>query len=272
MIEPGLFVGTIRHRRFAPVAHRFVYRTAMALLDIDRLPELMAVSRLTSYDRWNWAAYHERDHLGDPRRPLRERLAAAAAARGLDLPGGRILLLTHLRYLGHVFNPVSFYYAFTPGETLALVVAEVNNTFGGGDTYWLRASGASPTFRAVAAKSLYVSPFLPVDLDYRFAFTVPGDRLAAHMRTERGGVAAMDATLSLTRRPWTAREIRRHLLRHPVMTAEVTAGIHWEALKLWWKGVAVVPRATRDGIGERAARDGAAAEAAPEGVAEGESR
>ncbi len=80
MIDSGLFVGTLRHRRFAPIAHAFTYPLFMALLDIDRVPELMRVSRLTSYNRWNWASFDDRDHLGDPARPLRERLAADAAA------------------------------------------------------------------------------------------------------------------------------------------------------------------------------------------------
>ena len=253
MIDSGLFIGTLRHRRFAPVAHAFTYPLFMALLDIDRLPELMRVSRLTGYNRFNWASFHDRDHLGDPARPLRERLAVDAARHGIDLPDGRIFLLTHLRYLGYGFNPVSFFYCFDAAERLQIVLAEVSNTFGGAHNYWLRPDAASRSFRSVAAKSLYVSPFMPVDVDYTFAFTSPEDRLVAHMETVDAGVVAFDATLSLERRPWDANEIRRALLRHPAMTAHVVAGIHWQALRLWWKGVPLVPRITRDGVGERAA-------------------
>jgi DUF1365 family protein len=137
-MEPGVFVGTLRHRRFSPVAHAFTYPLFMALLDVDRIPELMRVSRLTSHNRWNWAAFDDRDHLGDPERPLRERLAADAAAGAIDLPEGRILLLTHLRYLGYCFNPVSFFYCFDRADRLTVVLAEVNNTFGGSHRYWLR--------------------------------------------------------------------------------------------------------------------------------------
>jgi DUF1365 family protein len=240
VIDSGLFVGTLRHRRFAPVAHAFTYPLFMALLDIDRLPELMRVSRLTAHNRPNWASFHDRDHLGDPARTMRERLAADAARHGLDLPGGRIFLLTHLRYLGFVFNPVSFFYCLDASGRLSLVLAEVSNTFGGAHNYWLQHRGGSGRFRAAASKSLYVSPFMPADLDYTFAFTPPEDRLVAHMETVRDGVVGFDATLSLERRPWTAREIRRALFRHPAMTARVVAGIHWQALRLWWKGVPVV--------------------------------
>lgn len=257
MIESGLFVGTLRHRRFSPVRHAFTYPIFMALLDIDRLPQLMRVSRLTSYDRWNWASFHNADHLGDPSRPLRERLAADAAGHGIDLPDGRIFLLSHLRYLGYGFNPVSFFYCLDAADDLRIVLAEVSNTFGGSHNYWLQPDPDARTFRSAAAKSLYVSPFLPVDLDYAFALTAPGDRLVAHMDARRGGAVCLDATLTLERRPWHAREIRRTLVRHPAMTAAVVAGIHWQAARLWCKGVPVVPRATVDGVGERAAHGAA---------------
>jgi DUF1365 family protein len=242
VIDSGLFVGTLRHRRFTPVPHAFTYPLFMALVDVDRVPQLMQVSRLTSYNRWNWASFDDRDHLGDPGRPLRDRLARDAARSGIDLPDGRILLLTHLRYLGYCFNPVSFFYCFDRAEHLRVVLAEVSNTFGGRHNYWLRPDSVSRTFRAAAAKSLYVSPFMPADLDYAFAFTPPAGRLVAHMKTSRAGSVVFDATLSLERRPWSAGEIRRSLLRYPAMTAAVMAEIHWEAWKLWWKGVAVVPR------------------------------
>ena len=240
MIDSGLFVGTLRHRRFTPVAHTFTYPLFMALLDIDRVPELMQRSRLTSHNRWNWASFDDRDHFGDPDRPLRERLEADAARHGIDLPAGPVFLLTHLRYLGYCFNPVSFFYCFDHAGRPRVVVAEVSNTSGGTRNYWLQPDPAARPFRAAAAKSLAVSPFMPVDLDYTFAFTPPATRLVAHIETSQAGVVGFDATLSLERRPWTAAEIRRVLVRYPAMTATVMAQIHWEALRLWWKGVPVV--------------------------------
>ena len=245
MIDSGLFVGTLRHRRFAPVAHAFTYPLFMALLDVDLIPELMNRSWLTSHNRWNWASFDDRDHLGDPDLPLRERLIVDAARDGVELPAGRIFLLTHLRYLGYCFNPVSFFYCFDRAGQLRVVLAEVNNTFGGTHNYWLRPDPASRTFRAAAAKAMDVSPFMPIDLEYTFAFTPPTDRLVAHMETSRAGSVGFDATLSLERRPWNAAEIRRVLVRHPAMTAKVMAEIHWEAFKLWWKGVPVVHAESR---------------------------
>lgn len=248
-VVSGVYVGSLRHRRTAPVPHRFTYPLFMVLLDIDRIPELMVASRVTSYNRWNWASYHEADHFGDPRQPLRARLEDDARRNGLSVPDGRIFLLTHLRYLGYCFNPVSFFFCYDQGGTLRLVLAEVNNTFGGAHNYWLEPSAQSGAFRAAASKALYVSPFMPADVHYTFRFTEPLDSLLVHItadqaRHDSGASHQLDATLRLERRPWSPGAVRHALLRYPAMTATVMAGIHWEALRLWLKGLSVFPRPT----------------------------
>jgi DUF1365 family protein len=250
VIEPGVFVGSLRHRRHAPVGHAFTYGLFMVLLDIDRIPALMSVTRLVSHNRPNWATFDDRDHLGDPTLPLRTRLERDAAGAQVELPDGPIFLLTHLRYLGYCFNPVSFFYCFDRDSRLALVAAEVHNTAGASRTYWLQPERDGRTFRARASKTLDVSPFLPADLEYRFALTTPAARhVVAHIDVVRGGSRVFDATLSLERRPWSAKEIRRCLLRHPAMTVSVMAAIHWQAFTLWWKGVPVIP--AESGAGRR---------------------
>ena len=215
----------------------------MALLDVDRLPEAMAVSRLTSYNRFNWASFHDADHIGDPSLRLRDRLARSAASHAVALPAGPIYLLTHLRYAGYVFNPISIYYCYDQHGALTLVLADVRNTYGGRREYWLRPADALPhRFKAAAAKSLYVSPFMTHDVGYEFVLTPPTAALVAHMNVApEGGGKVFDATLTLERRPWTAAEIRRALCGFPVMTAKVIAAIHWQALRLWLKGAPVVP-------------------------------
>jgi uncharacterized protein len=214
----------------------------MAFLDIDRLPELMRISPFAGYNRWSWTAYCERDHFGDPAKPLRTRLAEDAARVGVTLPDGKIFLLTHLRYLGYVFNPVSFYYCYDAAGSLALLLAEVKNTFGETYNYWLTAQkprGNAARKRYSSAKQMHVSPFMSMKLDYEWIFTPPGERLVAHMNTVADGKAFFDATLHLEHRPWTQRELHRALLSYPFMTFRVIGGIHWQALKLWIKRVPV---------------------------------
>jgi len=249
---PGLFVGTVRHRRFTPVAHVFEYPVFMPLVDIDRIPELMAVSRLTGYNRWNWASFDERDHFGERDLPLRERLRRDAASAGVTLPDGPILLLTNLRYLGYTFNPVSFFYCYDTEAHMQMVLAEVNNTFGGSHNYWLTPANQLPSdrsFRYGARKAFHVSPFMPMSLDYEFTFTQPEDRLVAHISTFDSGTRNLDATLTLERRPWSAREIRRALVRFPWLTGKVMAAIHYEALRLFLKRAPFYPNPSPAGKG-----------------------
>jgi len=240
----ALYTGQLRHRRFHPKPHAFTYSLFMAMVDVDQVEAQMQVSRVTSYNRFNWATFDQRDHLGDPSLPLRSRLAASAAAAGLALPDGPIRLLTHLRYLGYAFNPISFYYCYDRAGRLAAVLNEVNSTFGDQRAYWIDARVAHRTpagLRHRTPKAMHVSPFMPMEMDYEFVLTEPGDALVAHMNTylhgPEGARPYFDATLTLQRQPWSARTVRRALIRQPFMTAKVIGAIHWEAARLWFKGL-----------------------------------
>lgn len=241
--EPGIYTGKLRHRRFRPREHRFTYSLFMAWVDIDRIPEQMARTPWTGYNRLRWACFDERDHFGNPALPLRERLARDAAAEGIELPGGPIYLLTHLRYLGYCFNPISLFYCYHPDGSLDTVLAEVNSTFGERRTYWLTprnllASDHSLRYRC--PKTMHVSPFMGMNLDYEFVLTQPAGSLVAHMNTIEPGTAPLfDATLTLEHRPWNTKSVGVALARHPWMTAKVMVAIHWEALKLFLKKVPV---------------------------------
>ncbi|GAC1619661.1 MAG: DUF1365 domain-containing protein [Candidatus Acidiferrum sp.] len=241
-MESALYTGKLRHRRFSPRAHEFAYPVFMAFLDVDRLPELLKVSPFASYNRFNWTSYCERDHFGDPHRPLRQRLAEDAARHGITLPGGQIFLLTHLRYLGYVFNPVSFFYFYDGDGNLSMMMSEVNSTFGESHNYWLTSANeltSSAAKRFTTPKRLHVSPFMPMEMDYDWIFTPPAQNLVAHMNTLQEGKPCFDATLQLNRRPWQRAEVHRALAEYPFMTLRVIAAIHWQAVKLWWKNVPV---------------------------------
>lgn len=190
MTHSALYVGTIRHRRFAVRRHELLHRISMAYLDLDELPQLLG-GRLVRR-RPGLVRFRRADYLGDPAVPL------ADSVRELVGEATRIRMLTNLRTLGHCFNPVSFYYCFDDDERLRSVVAEVTNTpWGERHAYVLDAR------RSERDKAMRVSPFMGMDQRYTISLAAPGPTLSVHIESREHDDKAFDATLNLRRRPLT---------------------------------------------------------------------
>ncbi len=243
-LEPAIYRGVLRHRRFQPTQHEFTYPVFMVLLNVDTIPEAMGRVRFGGYNRFNWASFHERDHFGDPTQALRARLEKDAAEQGTALPDGPIYLLTNLRYLGYCFNPISIFFCYPRAGGVPVVVAEVHNTFGETKLYWLGPHNAVPAQNSLhfrCAKDLHVSPFMDMALDYDFVLTEPAERLVVQINTLDGGKSFFDATLTMQREAFTSANLTASLVRQPWLTAKIIAAIHWEAVRLWWKGTPFFP-------------------------------
>lgn len=235
-----IYEGQVRHRRFSPRKHEFKYALYLMYVDLAELPSLFDRFWLWSTRRFNLAWFRREDHLGQKTRPLIDEVRDKIEASVGNRPAGPIRLLTHFRYFGYGFNPVSFYYCFDENdEKIETIVCEVNNTpWGEQHLYVLPEKdnqGQSGHLKFFRTKEFHVSPFMPMDIDYDWRFTQPGERLNVHMENHQKGQKLFDATLTLTRAEITSWNLARILIQYPWVTTKVVMGIYFEALRLWLK-------------------------------------
>ena len=241
-MRSALYEGTVLHHRREPIDHRFSYRVALPLIDLDELAELCALHPLWSSERRNVVTVRRRDYLPGGPALLADAARDAAAARLGYRPTGPVAMLAHPRTWGWLFNPITLFYCFdATGERVEALVGEVTNT------PWherrVYSVGAPGSHRF--SKTLHVSPFFSMDMDYELAYSPPGDQLLMRMSALTEGQAVFRAALRLERRQMDRRALSRLVFGYPFMTLRVSAGIYRQAFALWRSGAPFVPHPRR---------------------------
>jgi len=245
----ALYPGQTWHRRRRPVEHYLSYRLFMMLLDLDEAAALDRSTRHFGYNRSRLLSFHDRDHGDGSTTPLRAQIEAELARVGVAA-GGAIRVLCMPRVFGQAFNPLTVYYCYPPGETQtpAAVLYEVNNTFGQRHSYLLTAETGTDIVTHDCDKLFFVSPFMDMALRYRFRLRPPGvdapigEPLAIRIDVDDAEGLILSAEFTARREPISDAAMLRQVLAHPLLMIKVVGAIHWEAVKLWLKGLKLRPR------------------------------
>ena len=237
-MDSAIYTGWVRHRRFTPRQHKFIYPVFMMYLDLDELTAVFEKSRWWSEKPWRPARFQRSDFLGDKSIPLDH----AVRNRILEETGqphiGPIRMLANLRYFGFNMNPIACYYCFDNNQNLKTIVTEVTNTpWKERHSYVLSCQPGKRFHREIFDKKVHVSPFNPMRMTYHWCSNQPAERLSLNLETKQDGAEQVDATLLLTRQEINSRRLTSILLQYPWMTAKVAFAIYWQALRLWIKGV-----------------------------------
>lgn len=258
-MQSAIYTGNIRHRRFVPNAHSFNYPLFMLYLDLDELPDLFSNKWFCSLERFNLVSFKRKDYFAPEQPNLKQavinRVSEDFKSKGQAAPEiAHVRMLMHARYLNIVFNPVVFYYCFDDHQNLIAILAEITNTpWAERHDYVLPVnekrtdmgyrSGGNNKHIFSFGKKFHVSPFNPMNMDYRWVFGLPKAHLVVHMENamkalSSGGNDAVekhfDATLNLERKSFED-NLSKTLIQYPIITVKVILGIYWQAFRLWVK-------------------------------------
>ncbi len=235
--QSAIYTGRVTHKRLYPFRHKLFYRVFSVLIDWDDLPHLHRKLKLFSYNRFNLFSFYDRDHGSRDGEALRAWTERQTSNMGLDIAGGKLLLLCYPRILGYAFNPISVLFCYDRAGILQAIIYKVRNTFGEMHSYMfkLNASSTDAILSHRAEKVFHVSPFMPIAGHYDFRITPPGDRFDLLIKQYLDNRLALVATHQARAIDLSDGNLIGCFFRYPLLTLKVIGGIHWEAAKIFFK-------------------------------------
>jgi uncharacterized protein len=234
-IEAGVFIGKVVHRRLRPVEHQLSYSVASVLLDVDQLES--GLPSLMKYNRFGLFSIDDRDHgIAGASQSISE-FAWGEMRKHAGGNVRRILMLSYPRILGYTFNPLTVFYGLDDADSVRMQLFAVHNTFGGRHVYPSGPFARGEQAYSTTEKTFRVSPFNKIEGYYGLRASVPLNDVAIGVALTTAEGPVMKAYFTGERRPLTNRSLLRVFAGMPLMTLKVMAAIHWEALKLWAKGL-----------------------------------
>ncbi|MFT5509207.1 MAG: DUF1365 family protein [Hyphomicrobiaceae bacterium] len=244
-LRSALYVGSVSHHRMTPKRHALRHRVYWLLLDLAELPTLNAKLNLFSHNGMNLTSFYDRDHGDGTSVMLLDQARAHLREAGIEGAGVSVQLLCMPRVAGYDFNPLSVYFCSDAQGDLVAIIYEVSNTFGGRHSYVIPTPKTATayqdrdTIRQDCDKAFYVSPFMDLDMNYRFRTRAPADKVSVSVQARKDGRAVINTSLLGHRRDLNDLNLLRLAATHPVLPLNVTGAIYWHALKLWWRGFAI---------------------------------
>ena len=242
MTNSCIYNGTVIHKRFKPKEHFFKYNVFSLLIDLSELDELNKKIRFFSFNKFNLISFHEKDHGERDGSSIIEWVKLNLKNNNIGYDKIKIKLLCYPRILGYVFNPLSVFFVYDENEKLISILYEVKNTFGEQHTYVFRVDNESNLIQNNCSKKFHVSPFIEMDCKYFFRILNPNKKLSIIIDQYDKDGKILFASQDGKRSDLDSKQLIKSYLKHPLMTFKIISAIHFEAFKLWAKGIKFIKK------------------------------
>ena len=238
----SIYNGKVIHKRFKPKEHFFKYSVFSLLIDLSELNQLDKEIKFFSFNKFNLISFYEKDHGSRNGSSLVAWVKKNLEANNIHFKDIKIKLLCYPRIFGYVFNPLSVFFIYNSNEKLISILYEVKNTFGEQHTYIFKVDDDLKLFQHNCSKKFHVSPFIEMDCNYFFRILKPEDKMSVIIDQYQANEKILYASQDGKRVDFNSKELLKSYLKHPLMTFKIISAIHFEAFKLWTKGIKFIKR------------------------------